>query len=35
MGVIGQIIHGIPVELLIIQTVNGIVAGMILWSPPG
>ena len=30
MGVIGQIIHGIPVDLLIIQTVNGIVAGMIL-----
>jgi branched-chain amino acid transport system permease protein len=30
MGVIGQIFHGVPVELLIIQTVNGVVTGMIL-----
>ena len=30
MGVIGQIVHAVPVDLLIIQTVNGIVAGMIL-----
>jgi branched-chain amino acid transport system permease protein len=30
MGVIGQIFHGVPVDLLIIQTVNGVVTGMIL-----
>jgi branched-chain amino acid transport system permease protein len=30
MGVIAQIFHDIPIDLLIIQTVNGIVTGMIL-----
>ena len=30
MGAIGQFIHAVPLDLLIIQTVNGIVAGMIL-----
>jgi branched-subunit amino acid ABC-type transport system permease component len=30
MGVVGQILHAIPWQLLIIQTVNGIVTGMIL-----
>jgi len=30
MGAIGQYIHGVPLDLLVIQTVNGIVAGMIL-----
>jgi branched-chain amino acid transport system permease protein len=30
MGAIGQFLHGIPLDLIIIQTVNGIVAGMIL-----
>jgi branched-chain amino acid transport system permease protein len=30
MGVIGQFFHSIPLDLIIIQTVNGIVAGMIL-----
>jgi branched-chain amino acid transport system permease protein len=30
MGAIGQFLHSIPLDLIIIQTVNGIVAGMIL-----
>jgi branched-chain amino acid transport system permease protein len=30
VGVIAQIFHGIPFDLLIIQTVNGVVTGMIL-----
>ena len=30
MGAIGDFIHSIPVDLLIIQTINGIVTGMIL-----
>src|ERR1700729_1407084 len=30
MGAIGEFFHAIPLDLLIIQTVNGIVAGMIL-----
>src|ERR1700761_3195423 len=30
MGVVGQFLHRIPLDLIIIQTVNGIVAGMIL-----
>ena len=30
MGAVGQFIHSIPIDLLIIQTVNGIVTGMIL-----
>ena len=30
MGVIGQFIHAIPIDLLIIQTINGVVTGMIL-----
>ena len=30
MGAIGEFLHSIPVDLLIIQTVNGIVTGMIL-----
>jgi branched-chain amino acid transport system permease protein len=30
MGALGQLFHAIPVDLIIIQTVNGIVTGMIL-----
>ncbi len=30
MASIGQFLHSIPVDLLIIQTINGIVTGMIL-----
>ncbi len=30
MGAIGEFIHAIPIDLLIIQTVNGLVTGMIL-----
>ena len=30
MGAVGQFLHSIPIDLLIIQTVNGIVTGMIL-----
>src|SRR5580698_6340815 len=30
MGAIGQFFHSIPLDLIVIQTVNGIVAGMIL-----
>ena len=30
MGAVGQFLQSIPVDLLLIQTVNGIVAGMIL-----
>src|ERR1700761_3441143 len=30
MGVVGQFLHRIPLDLIIIQTVNGIVAGLIL-----
>ena len=30
MGAVGQFLHSIPVDLLIIQTINGFVTGMIL-----
>ncbi len=30
MGALGQFFHAIPIDLIIIQTVNGIVTGMIL-----
>src|ERR1700761_1874052 len=30
MGAIGQFFHAIPIDLIIIQTVNGLVTGMIL-----
>ena len=30
MGALGQILHAIPIDLIIIQTVNGLVTGMIL-----
>ena len=30
MGALGQFFHAIPIDLMIIQTVNGIVTGMIL-----
>src|SRR6202046_3575633 len=30
MGALGQLFHAIPLDLIIIQTVNGIVTGMIL-----
>jgi branched-chain amino acid transport system permease protein len=30
VGAVGQFIHSIPIDLLLIQTINGVVAGMIL-----